>query len=160
MDEETVLRVAPWHLPAYRGLSAWRVGRISRDHNGIGLWMCGTGGECLHVIGALSCPPRISACRKTKDLCSTVTYRIAATLPATYSKRTEDETPYRRERTTQRENKGDWFPKTSGRDARSNNAETQKGSLAAAGLGGRSGRSALAGPGIVFYQHNGKACRD
>lgn len=60
MDEETVSLICSLAPPSFQGSAGLARLAISvRDHNGIGLWMCGTGVLLLETgAQALSCLPR------------------------------------------------------------------------------------------------------
>lgn len=135
IDEETVGLICSQAPPSFQGSAG-----LARSTVSVLIIMelvCG----CVGPRGSVTLRNRslgsillatLSACGKTKDLCSTVTYQITAKLMASHSKHTEDETPYHQERSRKEwnekekkgENKGKWFPKTFGRNTKSDNVGT------------------------------------
>lgn len=145
MDEESVRLICSLAPPYFSGSVGLAHSAVSvRDHNEIGLWMCGKrGGEVLLLetgAWALSCPPRFQ--HEGRQRIYVAAWHIKS-LPG--CRQVIQNTPRKKHtiirkkerRVMKRGYTEKWFPRTSGRCTWSNNAGAQKkvqSALAAEGL--------------------------
>lgn len=142
-DEETIGLIFSLAPPSFQGsVGLARLALSVRDHNGIGLWMCVMGVLLLETgAQALSCSPRFQHVGRQRIYVAP--WHIKS-LPS--CRRVIQNTPRMKhpiigkgvEREWETENKGEWFPETSGSNTKSDNAGTEKGTerFGCVGVGG------------------------